>query len=151
MMSKANVEIVRHYYEVLDSALERYWASPDGPISASPVIEDVLALMSEDPEWDSWLRAKPFRGREEILAGADDWLEAGENWRIAIDGVTESGEDKALAFLRISIRGKGSGVPVEQRIYSVMTVRGSRISKIDDYTDRARALETAGLDEQSTP
>jgi len=31
------------------------------------------------------------------------------------------------------------------------TVRGSRISKIDDYTDRARALETAGLDEQSTP
>jgi hypothetical protein len=53
-----------------------------------------------------------------------------------------------LAFLRISIRGKGSGVPVEQRIYSIMTVRGSKISKIDD---RARALETAGLDEQSTP
>jgi ketosteroid isomerase-like protein len=102
------------------------------------------------PEWDSWLRAKPFRGREEILAGADDWLDAGENWRIAIDDVTEAGEDKALAFLRISIRGKGSGVPVEQRIYSLMTVRGSKISKIDDYTDRARALETAGLDKQQT-
>ena len=112
MMSQADVEIVRRYYEALDSALERYWASPDGPISQSPVIEDVLALMSDDPEWDSWLRAKPFRGREEILAGADDWLEAGENWRIAIDDVTEAGEDKALAFLRISIRGKGSGVPV---------------------------------------
>ena len=53
-----------------------------------------------------------------------------------------------MAFLRISIRGKGSGVPVEQRIYSLMTVRGSKISKIDDYTDRARALETAGLAEQ---
>ena len=76
MVSRANVEIVRHYYEILDSALERYWASPDGPISQSPVIEDVLALMSEDR---------------------------------------------------------------------------SKISKIDDYTDRARALETAGLDEQSTP
>ena len=33
----------------------------------------------------------------------------------------------------------------------IVRLRGSKISKIDDYTDRARALETAGLDEQSTP
>jgi hypothetical protein len=36
MMSQANVEIVRRYYEALDSALERYWASAGGPSRNRP-------------------------------------------------------------------------------------------------------------------
>ena len=103
-----------------------------------PLVEEVFALLDQDAEWDSFLRAEPFR-REEILAAAEDWLDAGENWRVTIEDVASAGDGQVPAFLHVSIRGKGSGVPVEQRLYTLTTVRGSKVSRIVDYTDRAIA------------
>ena len=146
-MSQAVVETTRRYFEVLGGALEQYAASEEVPVSESPVVEEVFALLDEEAEWDSFLRAEPFRGRDEILAAAEDWLEAGEDWRVAVEQVSPAGEGQALAVLRVSIRGKGSGVPVEQRLYTLITVRGSKVIRIADYTDRAAAFEAAGLEE----
>jgi ketosteroid isomerase-like protein len=42
-------------------------------------------------------------------------------------------------------RGRGSGVPVDQRVFSVLTVRDGKVARIDDHTERADALEAAGL------
>ena len=146
-MSQADVEIVRRYFQVLDSVLERYAASENVPISDSPLIEEAFALLDEEAEWDAFLRAEPFRGRGQILVAVEDWLEAGEDWRVAIEDLAAAGEHRVLAFLRVSIRGKGSGVPIEQRLYTLVTVRGTKVSRIADFTDRALALEAAGLTE----
>ena len=146
-MSQAEVEIVRRYFEVLDSVLDRYAASENVPISESPLIEEAFALLDEEAEWDAFLRAEPFRGRDEILVAVEDWLEAGEDWRVAMEDVAPAGEHQVLAFLRVSIRGKGSGVPIEQRLYTLVTVRGTKVLRIADFTDRALALEAAGLTE----
>jgi ketosteroid isomerase-like protein len=77
----------------------------------------------------------------------EDWLEAGEDWRVAMEDVAPAGEHQVLAFLRVSIRGKGSGVPIEQRLYTLVTMRGTKVLRIADFTDRALALEAAGLTE----
>jgi hypothetical protein len=48
---------------------------------------------------------------------------------------------------RNAIRGKGSGLEVDQAICTVVTVREGKIAAIWDFTDRQAALESAGLRE----
>jgi ketosteroid isomerase-like protein len=146
-MSEENVEIVRRYYGVLDNVLERYWAAPDTQFSESPLVEEVLALLQPDAEWDAIHREKPYRGGEEALRGVEDWLEAGEEWRVKVEDLTDAAEKRVLAVLRVSIRGRGSRVPIDQRIFTVLSVSEGRISAIADYTERQDALEAAGLSE----
>jgi ketosteroid isomerase-like protein len=146
-MSDANVEIVRRYYTVLDDVLRRYWEAPDTPFAESPLVDEVLPLLQADAEWDAMHREEPYRGHEEALRGVEDWLEAGEEWRVQIEELTEAGEDQVLAVLRVSIRGRGSQVSVDQRIFTVVRVGEEKISRIADYTERRDALEAAGLSE----
>ena len=40
-----------------------------------------------------------------------------------------------------------SGVRVEQRLYEVYTLRTGRILRVDEFSDRAEALEAVGLRE----
>jgi ketosteroid isomerase-like protein len=44
-------------------------------------------------------------------------------------------------------RGRASGVKVETRFYEVYTLREGKVSRVDEYTERAEALEAAGLRE----
>ena len=41
--------------------------------------------------------------------------------------------------------GHESGVPVELNSTQVWTVRDGKVTRIDNYTERAEALEAAGL------
>jgi ketosteroid isomerase-like protein len=146
-MSQENVEIVRRYFETMDSVLERYWEAPDVPLSESPLVGEVFAQLEPEAEWNSFIREEPYRGREEIQAGIEDWLEAGENWRVALDDLTDAGDGQVLAFLRPSFRGKGSGITIGAPLYTLVTVRNGKLSRIADYTERTQALKAAGLRE----
>jgi ketosteroid isomerase-like protein len=144
-MSEENVEIVRRYYAVLDDVLRRYWAAPDTEFSESPLVDEVLPLLHPDAEWDAMHREEPYRGGDEALRGVEDWLEAGEEWRVHIEDLTDAGEDRVLAVLRVSIRGRGSRIPIDQRIFTVVTVTDGKVSRIADHTEREDALKAAGL------
>ena len=53
-------------------------------------------------------------------------------------------------FLTAHHRGRGrggSGVEVDARLYSVYTLRNGKVLRIDEYADRAEALEATGLAE----
>ena len=56
-------------------------------------------------------------------------------------------ETQALATLGVSIRRRGSGVPLGQRLFSIVRVCDGKIIGIADHTERHRALEAAGLSE----
>ena len=62
-------------------------------------------------------------------------------------GCPDLGGDQVLVESRNAIRGKGSGLEVDQAICTVVTVREGKIAAIWDFTDRAEALEAAGLRE----
>ena len=81
------------------------------------------------------------------LAAVSDWLDAADHWRILIEDVSDLGGDRVLVESRNAIRGKGSGLEVDQAICTVVTVREGKIAAIWDFTDRAEALEAAGLRE----
>jgi ketosteroid isomerase-like protein len=44
-------------------------------------------------------------------------------------------------------RGRGSGIKVDARFYEVYTLREGKIVRVDEFTERAEALEAAGLRE----
>ena len=145
-MSQENSEIVRRYFEVLDRTLAAYRAHP-GPVSETPFIDELFACLDPDTEWKWPLNSQGFRGREALLRGATDFLETVDDWRIEPEEIVDAGDGQVFAVQRVSARGKGSGVPFEQLIFTALTLRDGKITHIHDYTERAEALEAAGLSE----
>ena len=48
---------------------------------------------------------------------------------------------------RVTGRGRGSGVAVDQRFVQVWTLRDEAVTRIESYLNPAEALEAAGLPE----
>ena len=53
----------------------------------------------------------------------------------------------AIVVAHHSGRGRKSGVEVDTRFYEVYTLREGKVSRVDEYTERAEALQAAGLSE----
>jgi ketosteroid isomerase-like protein len=123
-----------------------------------------LALLSQGDEaaWDEMPPEFVFdfsrrlidpvvlRGRDEMRAWMERERQMSEGDHVGFEPkeLIDAG-DKVLALVRVSARGKASGVPVEAHVWAV-----SRFSdgKLVEWTyfgdDRAAAFEAAGLLEQ---
>jgi ketosteroid isomerase-like protein len=134
-MSQENVEVVR---AVFDAQRSQDWEA--FPQLYDPEIEweDVSGL------WGDW---GTRRGFDDVRNAFLTWFEAFEQVDFHLEGgILESGDD-VLATHRITGRGRGSGLPVTQRITLIWTVRGGRVTRVRAYRERAEALEAAGLRE----
>ena len=81
------------------------------------------------------------RGREAIRRWlAPDAIEQ----QAAVTALEESG-DHVLATCDLRIRGTGSGVEVANTLYAVFTFRGTQVSRMEVYFQRAEAAAAAGL------
>ena len=71
----------------------------------------------------------------------------------AYRGLDERGVDGLLEFIHEDVefamnsRGRGSGVEVANEGFQVWHFRDGRGARIEEYVDRAEALEAAGLSE----
>jgi uncharacterized protein len=63
-----------------------------------------------------------------------------------VEEVIEGEQGILLAAHSVS-RGRSSGVPLDMRWSLVFRVRGGKVSRVDVYGDRTKALEAAGLAE----
>ena len=133
-MSQENVELVRLS---VDATNRRDLATLDG-------------IWSEDGEFHSTFAAsegRVFRGRQGIRDYFDTLGEVFDDMRIEIEEITDVGEDRLVVELRVSGRGKGSGVNVEQRNGQVWTIVDSKVVRIDSYMSSTDAFEAVGLSE----
>ena len=146
-MSEENVELVRGFYESLNGWLASYWSDPVMPIAQSPELEDLFDHLDPEAEWDWLFSPETFRGREQLLQAAADFLETVGDWRVEIERLIEGGENRVLVIGRVVARGKGSGAPALQPFFSAVTVRNGKVARFEDHTERAKALEAAGLSE----
>jgi ketosteroid isomerase-like protein len=135
-MSQENVETARIAYEA--------WNRRE--------LQSVLDLLHPDVVWEE--NVQVFTGMDRIYRGHEGFLK----WdREAFSEVWESiaGEpvefidagDHVVALVRLSGKGEGSGVNVEMAVYNVFTFRDDKVARRRLYTDRAEALEAAGLRE----
>jgi ketosteroid isomerase-like protein len=146
-MSQENVEVVRAWYEAINRWLDAHWANPGGPLGEAPGLEEIFDHMASEAEWDWLFSADILRGRDQMLGAAIDFVETVDAWRLEIEELTAGTDGQVLVELRVVARGRGSGVPVDQRMFPVVTVRGGKVARVKDYVTRAEALEAAGLRE----
>jgi ketosteroid isomerase-like protein len=132
-MSQENVEIVRRAYEAFnlrDWSLAREVLAPD--------IEIDLSRNVFNPVTD-----RGYEGIERLVGMVDDvW----DDFRFEVEELIDAG-DHVVAPVKLSRKGKGGGVPVEQHDVHVLTIRDGRCTRLAVHRDRTEALEAAGLSE----
>ena len=146
-MSQENIEVAREYYATLNRMLDAYWADPTVPLGDAPGVEEVFAFLDPEAEWDWLFSPETFRGRDQLLQAASDWIETVDAWQIEVEDLIDGAGGRVVVIMRVVARGRESGAPIYQRLFSVITVRDGKVARIHNHTDRAKALEAAGISE----
>lgn len=89
----------------------------------------------------------PFVGHEGVRKFFADTAENFELFQVRIDDVRDLGDDRVLGIGTIHIRGRGGGVETDIPMAGIATYRDGKLSRWEDFRDRRRALEAAGLSE----
>ena len=93
------------------------------------------------------LEEGPLYGSDAVRANYARWMEAWEEEpETTVEEVINAG-DQVFVIACFQGRGRGSGVRVEQQLYEVYTLHNGRILPVDEFSDRAEALEAVGLRE----
>jgi len=136
-MSQENVEIVQRAYVALsqgDSDAIYDLAPPEFVVDFSRRLVDPFVLRGRDEALGFFLR----ESREGAWESSPVW----EPQELI------NADDKVVALIRFSARGKGSGVEVEAHVWNVWTFRDGKPVEFKYFgDDQAAALEAAGLRE----
>ena len=86
--------------------------------------------------------ATTHHGREAVAALFRDRFDAG-GMRVEDLELTAVDGRRALAAFRIHMRGTGSHAEASMRFWNLVTLDGSRIARVEEFTDEAAALAAA--------
>ena len=133
-MSEENVEIVRKAiaYEY-DGVGDRAEAEA---IFDPQVVMNPFHAVDEEPSY----------GPDAMRDDWERWASAFEDLTVTFEEFIDAG-DQVVVVAHHQGRGRESGVAVDARYFEVYTLREGKVSQIDEYDDRAEALEAAGLSE----
>jgi ketosteroid isomerase-like protein len=130
-MSEENVKVVRRSIEAF-------------------VADDAAAFrdtLHPELEWRPFEEShSPSYGHEGAVRLMRQWLDTWSEHRFDVEDVIDGGDD-VLATVRITGRGKASGIEVNVRLYLHCKLRDGRIAYLYEYEDEAEALKAAGLSE----
>jgi ketosteroid isomerase-like protein len=132
-MSAPTVEIVRQAYEAFNR---------NGR-------DAMLPYLQPDIEWDeSELPARRpgvYHGHEGVTRLLNENAALWEDITVAIDELHEGADDQVVAFIRVTGKGRNTGVDVELASAQVWAIRDGKAARVRLYLDRQEALETAGV------
>jgi ketosteroid isomerase-like protein len=128
-MSEENVQIAQHVLE----------ACASGNLDA--------ALAHADPEivWNPTQEGQ-VEGLTAVRATMERWEDSFENLVVTYEESIDAG-DRVVLKTHVTGCGRESGVEVEDRTYMVWSLRRGKVLRMDEFTERADALEAAGLRE----
>jgi ketosteroid isomerase-like protein len=137
-MSEENVEVIRRFHEALNRR----------------DVDGMIALWDDDAEFRpimSTLEAQVYHGHD----GLRDWLRAiFEDWEVfeAYDEEFHDLGDRVLSFGRWHACGRTSGIALDVDTAAwLVQLRGGRVVWWQTFTNRADALEAAGIAESKSP
>jgi ketosteroid isomerase-like protein len=133
-MSQENVEVVRRCYELM--AKRDFSAFPE--VAHPDLVFDLSRNVFNPGVYHG------LDGLQRFVEQVDDMW---DEFEIRPEEFTDGG-DQVVAAVRISGRGKGSGVAAEMQVFAVWTLHEGRVVQVTGgYRDRDDALEAAGLSE----
>ncbi len=132
-MSQENMDVVRRIYDA--------YARGD--------FEEPFSYFDPDVEWREPPHspgAQVYRGPDGARRSMRNWFGAWEDYRLDLEHLVDAG-DAVLAVTRQTVRGKSSGVVIEQRLFVAWTLRDRKVIRMRMYHDKSEALEAVGLRE----
>jgi uncharacterized protein len=130
-MADTNVDRLRSGYEAVSR----------GDYEGVRALLDPTVVMRDRPEVPD---ARSYFGFEGMVSTLRDTSESFDDFRLTPERFFENG-DRIVAVLRMTGRGRTSGVPVEERIAHLWTLQDGLAIELQAFTDPADALEAAGL------
>ena len=137
-MSQENVERAREAYDALGLAIRK------GDLDAF-----FREYVHPEIEWvpmEGALDVDVSYGHEAVKGRMMAMLDVMEEPQIEAGEIIDAGETVVIA-IRISGRGRGSGIDVEADWFHVVTERDNKAVRIEWHRSRDEALEAAGLRE----
>jgi ketosteroid isomerase-like protein len=131
-MSQENVNAVRQVYEEITERLD---VSPD---HFDP---DFVMDMSE------MAGIGVQRGLEAAREMFRQYATSFDDFRVDLEDVIHADDERVVVELRDGGRMKGSDTEIWNRYFDVWIFRAGKAIRMSAHTDRARALEAAGLQE----
>ena len=132
-MSQENVEAVRDAYE--------RWSQ--GDFRSAVDVLDPLVLFVLGPEFPD---AGTYLGHERVAEYTRGFLEPWTRITIQAEEVIDAGDSVVAAVLQCAVGG-GSGAATEFRYFHVWSFRGRKVIRLENFRERAEALEAVGLRE----
>jgi ketosteroid isomerase-like protein len=124
--------------DFIRSAYDRFNAGERMPSTDEWHADGVYVNSSEDPDPGT------HRGLDAIAKQVQTWVETYPDLRVDPIEILVNG-DRLLVWARWSGHGAGSGVPIEMEMAQVVTIDDGKIRRIEEYMDRAKALDAVGL------
>jgi ketosteroid isomerase-like protein len=81
-----------------------------------------------------------------MRADMERWASAFDELKVTIEEIIDAG-GQVVVVAHHEGRGQASGVEVDTRFYEVYTLREGKVSRVDEFTEMAEALEAVGLAE----
>ena len=135
MAPEQNVDLVREAWDA--------WLRGD--------VNDLFAFWDPEIVWDmthfrDWPDAT-YRGDEGVRRFLDDWLEVWDDYDVGLDEILAAPDGRIVTLAWQRGKGRHSGLPMEMEWAQITTLRDGKVIRIDNYDERSKALEAAGLAE----
>ena len=113
-------------------------------------LDAMLRYFDPEIEWTTtgtFIEPATYRGHEGVRQYLGIVMGEFEDVHIEPHEIIDAGGDRLFVSVRISGRGRLSGAPVELTLVSVGWLRCGKTFRVRNFSDRAEALEVAGLSE----
>ena len=134
-MSQEDVEVIRRGWDA--------WLRGDLAGLAATFAPDIVWDTSHFHDWPE----SQYHGVEGVERFLHEWLYVWDDYEAGVDDVVATPDGRVISLIWHRGRGRNSGVAMEMEMAQVATVRDGKITRLDNYEDRAEALEAVGLRE----
>ena len=128
LVTQENIDLVQRWMESFDG---------DADVFRGTLHPDIEWCPFEDNHTPSY-------GIEGAMRIRNGWRDAWDEMQADLEQIVEAG-DSVVASVHVTGVGKSSGAKVDVRLHLHFKIRDERIAYIFEHTQRAAALEAAGL------
>jgi ketosteroid isomerase-like protein len=132
-MSQENVDVVRQGWDA--------WFRGDLPGLFSTLDPEVVWDTSHFRDWPE----SAYYGREGVERFLTEWVEVWDEYEVGVEEVVVALDGRVVSVLWHRGKGRDSGAPMYMEMAQVATLRDGKITRLENWDDRAAALESVGL------
>jgi ketosteroid isomerase-like protein len=134
-MSRENLEVAGRAYDA--------WNRAD--------LDALVAIYHPEVEWDfsnfeGWPEESVIRGPDAVRSFLEEWRAIFGDYEFGVERVIDV-DERVVSLCRQGGSGRESSRPAIMEFAQILTIRGGRIVRVENYSDRREALERVGLEE----